>query len=181
LKNLAFDNKSGKRVLGAQMGRNRAGYIITNVGRIKMHWKEAAQIVFPDLKELICSDDEEYALYNFLHECRERFVVAFNKNDSETFDKILNFIDSCLDNSFQSDSEELDTAAGASFSEHLFDGVDEEKLPVLINSIGYGFYLKSRVYLKKWLDEDIFNEIEAQFKGMSAQHACSRDASSSRP
>ena len=146
-----------------------------------MHWKEAAQIVFPDLKELIYSDDEEYALYNFLYECRERFVAAFNKNDSETLEKIINFIDSCLDNSFQSDSEEIDTAAGVSFSEHLFDGVDKEKWPALINSIGNGFYLKSRGYLKKWLDEDIFSEIEAQFKGMSAQHDFPRDASSSRP
>jgi len=127
-----------------------------------MHWRQAAEKIGCRDPEILASDDEKYALYNFLFEALEEFRECFKLGNIARLKEIQNFVQLCLDNVYESSGEELDLAAGVGFAEHLFDNVDENSWISLHSTIGHDFYLKCERWIRNWVDETRFAEIQGK-------------------
>ena len=130
---------------------------------MKPNWQSAARSVeiwSDDIDEILSSDDEEYALYNFVFLCKEAFASGIDQQDWSPPRSVLAFIASCLSDEYSSETEDVPVAAGVGFAEHLFDDVQPESYARIHCAVGSDFYQLCRPWLKNWLEPDRFELVE---------------------
>ena len=128
-----------------------------------MHWRTEAEkldLEALDIRDILDSADEEFALYNFLFVCRDHFKEGIGEPGWTPPQPILSFVSNCLRGAYDTDSEDIAVAAGVSFAEHLFDDASVEQFENIHRQVGEEFYDLCRPWLEKWLDPRDFTAVE---------------------
>ena len=135
---------------------------------VRPSWRDAAwalRIPADDIDEILSSDDEEYALYNFMLLCREAFSLGIERQDWCPPEQVLSFVAACLSDRFSSAGEDLSAAAGVGFAEHVFDGVPQDAYARIYAAIGDDLYRLCRPWLENWLEPAAFERVERAANG----------------
>jgi hypothetical protein len=123
------------------------------------HWRRVALELFPEHKEIILSDDEEYAIYNLFFQIRGQFTDATTTRNTDTAAQLLNFAGRCLQNEFASDGEDISVAAGVSVFEHVFEDCPASLWPVVFSCMPLKVYHASRHDVERWVGADAFSRV----------------------
>jgi len=123
------------------------------------HWRRVALEVFPEHKEIILSDDEEYAIYNLFFQIHGQFTDAIITGNTDTAAQILNFAGRCLQNELASDGEDISAAAGVSLFEHVFEDCPAKLWPAVFSCMPLKIYHASRHYVERWMGADAFSRV----------------------
>ena len=115
-------------------------------------WRKVALKLFPQEREFILSDDEEYGVYNLFFQLRGQFADAIAGGNTETATRILDFAGYCLNNKLASDGEDISGAAGVSLFEHIFEDCPEKLWPIIFSCMPIEAYHASKHYVEQWMD-----------------------------
>lgn len=127
-----------------------------------LHWRAEARRRFPEHEQFIAAADDEYAIYNLFFELREDFKDAVARGETRIARKIIDFATSCLQGALVSNGEDIGTAAGVGFFEHLFDDVPATRWGTIFSCLPRETYQACRRYLERWMEPDDFAKVEAR-------------------
>lgn len=119
---------------------------------------------FPQHREIVTADDEEYAIYNLFFELRDDLNDAVSHGDKAATSRILDFAGRCLRNELTSNGEDISVAAGVSLFEHIFEDCSPKDWRRIFSSMPRNTYEECRSYVEKWMDADAFSEVEREAK-----------------
>jgi hypothetical protein len=132
--------------------------------QLQEHWRAVALREFPEHRELVLSDDEEYGIYNFLFRLRGEFTEAIASGDAPTASRILGFAGRCLGGELASDGEDIGAAAGVSLFEHVFEDMPRKRWSTVFSIMPHSVYLAGRHYAEQWLEAETFSELDRDAK-----------------